>query len=339
MVIATLLALSACGRLYGFEDFTAAGTTGAAGGSGASGSGGSGGSLPGWSSSCFDNEQNGDESDVDCGGSCPRCARDKVCLSNDDCWNGDCLTAHLCSGSCPPKMAAFKTVDQETFCIDTYEVTQEQYQLFLATGPSLGRQPPPCAAFNDSFAPRTTPGGLDEGHADCTANSFLPTDPDFRQKPVVCVDWCDAVAYCLDHGKFLCGSAATPDQSLDSLGFLDFPGDDAFLTACTSGDENNRYPYGDDYAPKTCNGLNYAENIPSLVDVGQTPSCVSSNSSSKAYNLVGNAAEWSTQCKTSTNQCSVRGGSFLDGESGTCDHAVPVNKADAFADVGFRCCG
>jgi hypothetical protein len=41
---------------------------------------------------CSDGIKNGSESDVDCGGSCPRCANGRTCLSRNDCASG------LCSG-------------------------------------------------------------------------------------------------------------------------------------------------------------------------------------------------------------------------------------------------
>jgi hypothetical protein len=39
---------------------------------------------------CSDGIKNGSESDVDCGGSCPRCTFDKTCASRDDCTTAFC---------------------------------------------------------------------------------------------------------------------------------------------------------------------------------------------------------------------------------------------------------
>ncbi len=39
---------------------------------------------------CTDGVKNGDETDVDCGGSCPRCALRKTCLRRDDCQSAIC---------------------------------------------------------------------------------------------------------------------------------------------------------------------------------------------------------------------------------------------------------
>jgi hypothetical protein len=43
--------------------------------------------------SCTDGRKNGSETDVDCGGSCPRCRAGKTCVTRDDC------TTALCEGS------------------------------------------------------------------------------------------------------------------------------------------------------------------------------------------------------------------------------------------------
>ena len=41
---------------------------------------------------CTDSVQNGDETDVDCGGSCPPCPDGDNCLTDTDCENGFCIT-------------------------------------------------------------------------------------------------------------------------------------------------------------------------------------------------------------------------------------------------------
>jgi len=67
---------------------------------------------------CVDGVKNGDETDVDCGGSCPKCAYNKTCLGNNDCVSGLCASGHClscgdglkngdetdvdCGGSCSP---------------------------------------------------------------------------------------------------------------------------------------------------------------------------------------------------------------------------------------------
>ncbi len=47
--------------------------------------------------SCSDGIKDGDETDVDCGGSCPACAGGKACLHGSDCRSGSCLN-NVCAG-------------------------------------------------------------------------------------------------------------------------------------------------------------------------------------------------------------------------------------------------
>jgi hypothetical protein len=47
---------------------------------------------------CFDRVQNGDESDVDCGGACGACVgEDKACVANSDCETGACEGDNTCA--------------------------------------------------------------------------------------------------------------------------------------------------------------------------------------------------------------------------------------------------
>src|SRR6185436_17589841 len=53
--------------------------------------------------SCNDGVQNGDETDVNCGGSCAKCADNKVCLIASDCQSNVCTgtgTKHCATPTC-----------------------------------------------------------------------------------------------------------------------------------------------------------------------------------------------------------------------------------------------
>jgi hypothetical protein len=47
---------------------------------------------------CHDGVRDNDESDVDCGGHCPTCARGQRCGGDSDCASGSCLNV-TCSGT------------------------------------------------------------------------------------------------------------------------------------------------------------------------------------------------------------------------------------------------
>ena len=65
-------------------------------------------SGPGPSAACDDGEKNGDESDVDCGGSCSACADGKSCSAPTDCVSGNCE-----GGSCVPAGPTVSCTDGE----------------------------------------------------------------------------------------------------------------------------------------------------------------------------------------------------------------------------------
>jgi hypothetical protein len=48
------------------------------------------GETPGPSAICADGVKNGTETDVDCGGTCPRCATGKTCAIRNDCASARC---------------------------------------------------------------------------------------------------------------------------------------------------------------------------------------------------------------------------------------------------------
>jgi formylglycine-generating enzyme required for sulfatase activity len=129
------------------------------------------------------------------------------------------------------------------YCIDQTEVTNAQYGAFLPTAPAT--QIPECS-WNTSFAPQT---------AATTCVSPLPYDPVNRASyPVSCVDWCDAYAYCVAAGKRLCGAigggavaaASTTDANQSQ-----------WYRACSAAGAR-RYPYGNQYQPMHCQGVDGA---------------------------------------------------------------------------------
>lgn len=308
---------------------------GSAGGGGSSG--GAGSTLPPYPITCFDGAKSGAETDVDCGGPCAGCHQGQSCAAAADCWNGDCTAAGTCSAVCPPDMAAFAPAPPaKPFCMDMTEVTQQQYAAFLANA-SLGRQRPECTAQNTTFVPHDSspPKG-----PECTANSYRPGET--PNLPVVCVDWCDADAYCREKGRHLCGSITSlggaitfgNDQSLET---------DQWYFACMDGKEGHSYVYGSFYEPMTCNCKDAFPSVPHAVDVGSFPGCQAGPG--RPLDLSGNVSEWINECVDGSTPgapkaCLYRGGDFSSKQQlATCLglHGVPSNEA--FAYLGFRCCG
>ncbi|MEM9453543.1 MAG: fibrinogen-like YCDxxxxGGGW domain-containing protein [Myxococcota bacterium] len=102
-----VLGLAACPS----DDYPSATTTDALGGSTNEGSGGAmegtsgdptvGETTETGNATCSDGEQNGDETDIDCGGAtCEPCSDDKMCLEADDCASNVCADGSCAEATC-----------------------------------------------------------------------------------------------------------------------------------------------------------------------------------------------------------------------------------------------
>jgi formylglycine-generating enzyme len=209
--------------------------------------------------------------------------------------------------------------------IDSTEVTRCQYRTWLDTSPPTTGQDAWCA-WNTDFTPDAT----------CMSGSSVCQGAACGNHPQVCLDWCDAYAYCKAVGKRLCGKieggANAPDDYAD-------PTKDQWYNACVSDDTNNAFPYGNTYDGKKCNGAD--QGIGTTVAVGSLPDCQSTVSGyAGVYDLFGNAWEWEDTCGgTSGPQdwCRERGGSFLTYDV-HCDFTSHDARGNVASTVGFRCC-
>lgn len=199
--------------------------------------------------------------------------------------------------------------------IDRMEVTRAEFDAFVAAKPTV-TQPAECA-------------GNDVASAPCEpADARFPVAAE-PGSPVVCVDWCDAWAYCAFKGARLCtGSSSNPED----------PAASEWYAACSSAGSST-YPYGNQADPGACWVLAdtascTAASPCSAKAASDNPKCATPGG---AINLSGNVAEWTAEC--SGSECLVRGGSYLDGMSETtCKSSEYRARAGGYATVGFRCC-
>ena len=236
------------------------------------------------------------------------------------------------SGEGPPM------VRLSSFCIDSTEVTARQYDRFVQTVPKVEEQVDVCK-WNSTFAP-------DQGGW-CRHGTNDPEQ--YPDRPVVCIDWCDAYAYCHWAGKRLCGRIGGGPASYDN------PGDPAvseWMFACSSGGANV-YPYGTTYDASACNTVDVSkcangyDGICDPVNVGTMSSCQSSESGfGGVFDLCGNVVEWEDACSGSTgasDYCRFRGGALVtDQYKSKCAPIGISDSSGAREDVGealgFRCC-
>jgi sulfatase modifying factor 1 len=231
-----------------------------------------------------------------------------------------------CPGHAGPAM-----VRVGSFCIDSTEVRNADYVVFLQADGGGAFHVPACAwKSNYDHDAGWTPLGT-------------------AQWPATNLDWCDAYVYCLWAGKRLCG-----DPSGGPAAYLSWADSahDQWYAAC-SGDAGAAYPYGAIFDENACDGRLADGGFPegaatySLEPVASRASC--QGTTSGVYDLSGNAAEWEDCCDPSSSSdaadqtCRIRGGSAnSDSARLRCDAPSsfpnPYGRRSLTDDLGFRCC-
>ncbi|WP_437574898.1 formylglycine-generating enzyme family protein [Sorangium sp. So ce887] len=280
------------------------------------------------SASCSDGVKNGKETDIDCGGTVcrTRCPAGQGCTAGTDCATSLCNSAtRTCA--CPQGMVIAPVAGGGSYCIDQYEATKQEYDVFMQASPPA-------------------PPGLP---AECAGNIYQPSNGwpyTEGRTPINYVDWCDAYVYCAYRGKHLCGRIGGGASSPAELANAE---QNEWYNAC-SGQGVNEYPYGHVYEPK-CK-VDAPTGDFALKSVGPAPVPPVSTCEGGAtglYHMSGNAAEWEDSCDTEGN-CLVRGGSrasvrdAVDIEDGSfkaarCDASLSAPRRDnTDPNISFRCC-
>jgi formylglycine-generating enzyme required for sulfatase activity len=266
---------------------------------------------------------------------------------------GDAPLADGPSNGCPsgrgPAMVRVTGPGGVPLCIDSTEVTQSQYAAFIAADVRTSSQPDICMG-NTSFAPSSE-------YPDAASSCHL--DPATRgQNAVSCVDWCDAVAFCSWSGKRLCGTPANSTYPcFNTAGAPDISFScDEWYAACSGGGQQ-AYFYSDAGVPGACVDVTTvnAQSDPTPLAVHSRQTCQSSEPQyAGIFDLLGNAREWSNECRAEPNDggvtCLVVGGGLYDPPL-PCDPNDPTSPIAAQVtdywllprnrqqvDIGFRCC-
>jgi formylglycine-generating enzyme required for sulfatase activity len=228
------------------------------------------------------------------------------------------------------------------YCIDSTEVTQGQYQAWLDTEASTSKQIAVCSS--NTFTPSSW----------CTIDPSVCQGSGCDNYPQVCVDWCDAYAYCAAVGKRLCGKIGGGSNDWADVNDVT---KSQWYAACTSNGVF-AYPYGEMYDAASCNGYDYwGTNAPQVLPVASMSKCQSpATEYAGVYDLSGNVWEWDDTCVVDPNFASVgpagcrpRGGYFGAAFQGGNTSAAKELRCDdddfgsplftmQGASLGFRCC-
>ena len=232
-----------------------------------------------------------------------------------------CFEDKLCSAKLVPVTGGYS--------IDATEVTRDQYNAWLGTDPDTAGQASFCA-WNDAFAPDTA-----NPEGGCSPTTMPPGSK--GNLPIVCVDWCDAFAYCKAVGKRLCGKIGGGSNA-----FTDHanPAASQWFNACSSNGQND-FPYGDTYDGQTCNGSDKSGGT--ILPVGSLAGCQSSVAGFEGvYDLSGNVLEWEDSCDAASaakDFCRNRAGAcFNTSIYLRCDHDGGNQRGSHDGGIGFRCC-
>jgi len=211
-------------------------------------------------------------------------------------------------------MVALAFGDAGAYCVDATEVTNEQYGAFVEAGVPFVNQRTECA-WNTNWAPN------------CANPTTRPS------QPVVCIDWCDAFAYCRWLGKRLCGRMGTSGAN-NAFGDLADPARSEWFSACSAGGTRT-YAYGKTAVQGACPSDNA-----DVSNVASNPKCIGGFDG--LSEMSGNVGEWEASCNAELGRddtCRIRGGDKYDkfGDQ-TCAQDHSRTRGERNESTGFRCC-
>ncbi|MBX3233751.1 MAG: SUMF1/EgtB/PvdO family nonheme iron enzyme [Labilithrix sp.] len=214
-----------------------------------------------------------------------------------------------------------------SYCIDATEVTEGQYRAFLeAMGGARFDSPHASCTGKQNHLPSPPPPQGALLHCPLLSDATLG-------RPIVCVDWCDAHAFCAWAGKRLCGAIGGGSIKTNGGDYRN-SGKDEWYAACL-GPGGNDFAYGKTFEPNRCNSFEDPNNRP--LDVMEKDRCTGGVAG--LYDMVGNVRELENACSgpEAAATCLRRGGGW-DLAEGACNNFSAFARNGRDDTTGFRCC-
>jgi formylglycine-generating enzyme required for sulfatase activity len=249
------------------------------------------------------------------------------------------------AGTAGAQQLLIQTDTGAAYCIDQREVTRGEYKAFLdAKAGDVSGQPPGCA-WNERYAPLIPDPADPEGAFTCPTDSWaLETYPAY---PVVCMDICDAMAYCTWAGKRLCGVMGAGSADLNKVvdhETVAWSKASEWAYACSQGGKTT-YPYGDTYEPARCIDKSRidADGLTArAAKTGTQETCHGTEPPfDQIFHMSGSVQEWINVCHPTLGaaSCAVGGGAVgQPPEQLSCTGAATTATDDDGPGDGFRCC-
>lgn len=234
-----------------------------------------------------------------------------------------------------------KAKDGRCFWIDETEVTVRQYDRFVNERPAeLWPQDSQSCGWKLQQLSNPRFDDANTCRIEAQDREPEPFDPD---KPMRCIDWCDARAFCIWAGKDLCAIRPSVDNY--------YPVEpEQWSIACSP---TSAYPYGSTPERRACNIGIPPEECGLLTggkcSVSKVKHFAHCTYPGGPFDMVGNVSEWVLPCEVgngnggdgASDYCVHRGGSFEDSElEVSCSlPALLTERRDQRSRTrGFRCC-
>ncbi len=314
---------------------------------------------------CTDHMMNGQETDVDCGGTtCPACVELQKCVAPTDCMSKNCVANKCVKATCGDHIKNAKETDVDCggadcpsclvgkSCVATADCSSKicTNGTCLCTGGMVTI--PTALTLGGSYCIDPTEVTKKEYNDFWVANpnlgTNLPTSCAFKTSytpsaewpptliqngynggdPIHFVDWCDAYAYCAWKGRRLCGAiAGGPNPPTSTTDRLK----DAWYNACSALGANT-WPYGTSYQPTSCWGSDYfaaldaGSRILPVRDINSNLVTSCQGGAAGLYMMSGSVTEWEDSC-----DASVGGGDNCQLRGGSFNSSSAQLRCDASA--------